>query len=137
MVQQRTWSGRERSSHSCLEPVPKSGSPLSTCGSFVPAPIALHPFGRILLCLRLIRMGTAAWQQGLIDEAFPFFHRIRYTKIFPLINAIACAIKYWPASGAPETFLHWLGRSTSFKPCRMPWTNSGCTMLGYLPGLGE
>lgn len=28
MVQQPTWSGRERSSHSCLELVPKPGSPL-------------------------------------------------------------------------------------------------------------
>src|SRR5690606_256121 len=45
MVRRRTWSGRERSSHSRAEPVPKSGSPLlSSLGTRCPcAGVMLSP----------------------------------------------------------------------------------------------
>ena len=55
MVQQPTWSGRERSSHSCLELVPKSGSPPSI-QAFTPISRSRLKSGTLLLALVLFTL---------------------------------------------------------------------------------
>src|SRR5690625_5700544 len=71
MIQQYTWSGRERSSHSCLESVPKSGSPLSPCaGCLCPRRTGFLVCHLFCLLFSAVRTSSQATQRPSMQSLF-------------------------------------------------------------------